>query len=83
MSHLDTLYRIALDRQAEMRREAWIEQQLRQDAPEKPVRKERLPMKQKFAVALAMAALIAFTIAQAAAAAAAMGGGGGGPAQVM
>jgi hypothetical protein len=30
-----------------------------------------------------MAALIAFTVAQAATAAAAMGGGGGGPARVM
>jgi hypothetical protein len=83
MSRLHSLEKIALEHQAEMRRAVWLQQQMRQDAPAKPVRKERLPMKQKFAVALAMAALIAFTVAQAATAAAAMGGGGGGPARVM
>jgi hypothetical protein len=74
-SQLDNLASLVKDRQAQMRREAWQEQQLRQvPAP----RKDGWAMKQKFVLALAAAALIAFAIAQAVTAAGGMGGGGGG-----
>jgi hypothetical protein len=79
-SQMDNLASLVKERQAQMRREAWLEQQLRR--PPAP-RKESYAMKQKFVVALAAAALLAFTIAQVVTAAGAGGGGGGGPFRVM
>lgn len=71
---MDDLAALVRERQATMRREAWVEQQMR---PPAPPHKEKWTMKSKFAVALATAALIAFTIAQAVTAAAGAAGSSG------
>ena len=72
---LDALSQIALERQAQMRREAEIERQLRD--PDQPRRANRA-MPQKLVVALATAALVVFVLARAVGAAGAGSGGGGG-----
>lgn len=79
-SQMDNLAALVRERQAEMRREAWVEQQLRQPAAP---RQKSLAMKHKFAVALAAAVLIAFSIAQVADAVAGLGGAGLGPQRML
>ncbi len=75
MRQMNALADIQGERQAEMRRVARLEHELRSRLPGSP--EVRAALRRRLAVALAAALLIALAVALAAAAAAAAGGGGG------